>query len=105
MTWDQWKEFADRHILQTMAELGYPPDSRGEPSIYFGIGHFTNDWLSRDMVSALLKDLTRRGLCRYRRGLFDDDGMVAGAGYGITRAGWQEYNNMIIRHNELARTK
>ncbi|MFB9149563.1 hypothetical protein [Roseovarius ramblicola] len=36
---------------------------------------------------ALRRDLTDRGLARYQRGLFSDDGLPAGAGYAITPKG------------------
>jgi len=34
-----------------------------------------------------VRALVRKGLAEYHRGLFDDDGMVAGSGYCISRAG------------------
>lgn len=43
--------------------------------------------LSRDMVRAICRDLTNRGFARYQRGLFTEDGIPAGSGYGITRRG------------------
>jgi hypothetical protein len=46
-----------------------------------------NTGLSRDLSRALLRSLTDQGLATYARGLFTDDGEVAGAGYGITRSG------------------
>ncbi|QFT81199.1 hypothetical protein FIU89_11315 [Roseovarius sp. THAF27] len=43
--------------------------------------------LSRDIVRAICRDLTNRGFARYQRGLFTEDGIPAGSGYGITRRG------------------
>ena len=40
-----------------------------------------------ETVRAICRDLTDRGLARYARGLFTEDGMAAGAGYGITPKG------------------
>ncbi len=34
-----------------------------------------------------IKSLERRGYAELHRGLFDDDGMIAGSGYSATRAG------------------
>lgn len=34
-----------------------------------------------------IRSLVRKGLLEYHRGLFDDDGMVAGSGYCISTAG------------------
>ena len=43
--------------------------------------------LDRRTVRKACRSLAERGLARYMRGLFDDDGRVAGAGYGLTRTG------------------
>lgn len=38
-------------------------------------------------VRLACRSLARKGLASYERGLFDDDGMVAGSGYCATRLG------------------
>jgi hypothetical protein len=43
--------------------------------------------IDKDMVIALLRELKRRGHADFFRGLFTEDGDVAGAGYAPTRAG------------------
>lgn len=43
--------------------------------------------IPREMVRAICRDLTNRGLAQYQRGLWTEDGMPAGSGYGITRRG------------------
>lgn len=48
--------------------------------------------LSRDMVRALLKGMTDKGLTQYQSGLFNEDGVPAGSGYGLTKAGWEHFN-------------
>lgn len=40
-----------------------------------------------DIVRGVLTELRELGLAEYRRGLMDEDGMVAGSGYCQTRAG------------------
>jgi hypothetical protein len=45
------------------------------------------DIIPREMVRAICRDLTDRGMVRFRRGLFTEDGEVAGSGYGLTRKG------------------
>ncbi len=38
-------------------------------------------------VRRIVRQLARKGLAEYYRGLFDDDGEMRGSGYCITRAG------------------
>ena len=40
-----------------------------------------------DLVRRVTRSLARKGLAELVRGLFDDEGMVAGSGYCCTRAG------------------
>lgn len=42
------------------------------------------DWRK---VRRVVRALARKGLAEYHRGLFDDDGRVAGSGYCISKAG------------------
>lgn len=39
------------------------------------------------LVRKAVRSLARKGLAEYMRGLFDQDGMVAGSGYSCTAAG------------------
>jgi DNA-binding MarR family transcriptional regulator len=43
-------------------------------------------------VRRSVRALARKGLAEYVRGLFDEDGMVAGSGYCCTRAGFELIN-------------
>ena len=43
--------------------------------------------LEKTQVRRSVRSLARKGLAEFVRGLFDDDGMVAGSGYCCTRAG------------------
>lgn len=38
-------------------------------------------------VRRTVRSLARKGLAEYQRGLFTDDGMIAGSGYACTKAG------------------
>lgn len=40
-------------------------------------------------VRRALRSLARKGLAAYERGLFDEDGQVAGSGYRCTKAGFE----------------
>lgn len=85
------RRFMDRYVLQAMVDgaTGY-----GMHEVYFPIRRFTNDWFSSEVVRGLLRDLADRGYCRFRRGLFNEDGEVAGAGYGITERGLAYYREL-----------
>jgi len=43
--------------------------------------------LELKQVSRACRSLKKKGLAEYMRGLFDEDGMAAGSGYGNTEAG------------------
>lgn len=59
--------------------------------LYFSyIGKLTS--LDRSQVKRSVRSLARKGFAEYVRGLFDDDGMVAGSGYCATRAGVDFFN-------------
>lgn len=81
----------DRHVIQQMAESG---GSFGPLETCWGLSWFTNDWITKDMARALLRNLTDRGFCYFSRGLFDEDGQVAGAGYGLTKKGLDYYEEL-----------
>lgn len=95
MTYGQIQEALDWHFLQYMAEMSpWKPSHDGRPQWFFAIRHFTNEWLDRDTCAAYLRNLTRRGLCRYSRGLMGEDGELAGSGYGITSLGIERYRHL-----------
>lgn len=50
-----------------------------------GIGRRTR--LSRKLIRRACRSLRRKGLAEYGRGLWTEDGEVAGSGYAATRAG------------------
>ena len=39
------------------------------------------------LVRRACRSLAKKGLAEFKRGLFDDEGKVAGSGYGCTKAG------------------
>jgi hypothetical protein len=43
--------------------------------------------LARRTVKLIVRRLSRKGVTRFGKGLFDDDGCVAGSGYGLTDLG------------------
>lgn len=45
--------------------------------------------LPQVQVRRSVRSLARKGLAEYTRGLFNDDGMVAGSGYCCTRVGYE----------------
>lgn len=86
--------FLDRHVLQRMAESN---GAFGPLETCWSIASFTNEWLTRDIIRGVLRSLTDRGFCFYARGLFDEDGEVAGAGYGLTQEGMDYYGVLCPR--------
>ena len=79
----------DEHVLGVMFR-GYIPDF-GVCETFFSFRAFEAPGLTREIVRGVLRDLTDKGLCRYRAGLWTEDGEVAGAGYGITSKGIEAY--------------
>ena len=70
------------------------------------------DW-DRARIRRACRSLARKGLAEYMRGLWTEDGEMAGAGYGITKAGVErlkegvtlpaaETNIMTVGHGEIA---
>jgi RIO-like serine/threonine protein kinase len=49
--------------------------------------------LARRTVKLIVRRLSRKGVTRFGRGLFDDDGCVAGSGYGLTNVGRKILNS------------
>jgi len=49
--------------------------------------------LSRLQARRAIKSLVRRGMAELQRGLFDDDGKIAGSGYSCTKAGHEILRN------------
>lgn len=86
------QEILDFHILQHMVESDDPYREFGGSCWY--IRAFTNEWITRDIARAILRGLTDRGFCVYERGLFNEDGRIAGSGYGITSKGVEYYKRL-----------
>jgi hypothetical protein len=92
MTFPEIQKALDRHVVQYMAEAS---GSFGPTETFWRIRRFTNEWITKEMARAILRSLTDRGFCEYRRGLFTEDGEVAGAGYGLTRQGLVYYEQLM----------
>jgi len=83
ITMPQAVKFMEDWCLQYMDEMtpaGY--DLWG-----FSLNCFATDNFTRDMARAILRRLTDKGLATFMRGLFTEDGIPAGSGYGITDKG------------------
>lgn len=76
----------DRYILQIMED--HRDTSYGREEYAFHLRIFVSDpWITKDMARAVCRSLTDRGYAFYMRGLMTQDGMMGGAGYGITDKG------------------
>lgn len=84
MTYPDVQKFLDQHVLEIMHDgtTSFGPYETG-----WNLSCFVNDWITKDMARAICRSLTDRGYCHYMRALWSDDGMPAGAGYGITPKG------------------
>lgn len=92
------RQVLDKVILTTMIEGGA---AFGLTENYYHLAAFETELIPREIARAILRDLTDRGLCHFRRGLFDEDGVVAGAGYGITLKGIAYHEELIAAPGEL----
>lgn len=76
---------SQRKVLRALANYY---DSYGDGFCYVGFGPLARKTrLPRNQVRRAARALARKGLAHFSRGLFNEDGEVAGSGYGCTRAG------------------
>lgn len=98
-TYPAVRDFLDRHVLQYMVDCA--PD--GYDFYGFPLQCFTNEWITKDMVRAICRNLTDRGFAQFHRGgLFDEDGMTAGSGYSVTDKG-REHLKLLYAAEDAAR--
>ena len=88
-TYSAVQRFLDRHILQYMEENRDHTWMRSDYA--FTLRCFVNDWVTKDMARAICRSLTDRGYAFYMKGLWSEDNMPGGAGYGITDKGYEYY--------------
>lgn len=55
-----------------------------DPEYYTYINPIRGPLTTHNMARSILLGLTDGGLSKYKRGLFNDEGMTAGSGYAIT---------------------
>lgn len=74
----------ERKVLSVLAE-----EWNSDMNCYYfrGIVSKLKDELDLRKVRLACRSLARKGLASFERGLFNDDGQVAGSGYCATRAG------------------
>jgi DNA-binding transcriptional MocR family regulator len=77
----------ERRVLKVLAD-GYDSGWYGEGSQCYFFRYIAKELkLEITQVRRACRALARKGLAEYVRGLFDDDGMVAGSGYCATKEG------------------
>ena len=81
-------------ILVRMASRGAGPEH------CFWLKGLVDEDFSYDLVRTLVRGLSARGLAFYARGLFNDDGEVAGSGYGLTEEGLRHVSSLIEAEGE-----
>lgn len=85
--WRDMDSVRDTLDYEILSSITWGDAPFGITETYYRLSMFEGDYITRDMARALLRNLTDRGYCRFRRGLFTEDGEVAGSGYGITGKG------------------
>jgi len=68
----------ERKVLEQLAE---------DDEVCFYFKSLAGDGLDIKAVRRACRSLARKGLAEFHRGLFNEDGQVAGSGYGITSDG------------------
>ena len=76
----------ERKCLEYLASIF---ENEGNCTYFRVIAEYTK--LTEKQVKRSVRSLARKGLAKYERGLFDDDGFTAGSGYRATEEG----NNLI----------
>lgn len=71
-------------VLKELAECFY---DETDWSAFYMRGLVAHTKLTLAQVRRSVRALARKGLAAYERGLFDEDGQVAGSGYRATKAG------------------
>ena len=74
-------------VLESIWRLAQGSEWGPTETFYFLRSVMAATGINRDYARAACRSLTDRGLLQYRRGLFSDDGITAGAGYGLTHEG------------------
>ena len=77
-------------VLEVLADYF---DAEGNCLYFKTIGKLSG--IEPDLVRRVTRSLARKGLAEYVRGLFDDEGMVAGSGYCCTRLGKETFDNLV----------
>ena len=72
----------ERKVLEVLAE-----EWSSDTNCYFFKGIAAQTKLEIKQVRRACRSLAKKGYTEFVRGLFDDDGMVAGSGYCATRKG------------------
>ena len=86
MTLAEMQRELDFRVLQYMDEMR--PRQWDRNNFAFPLMCFVEaPLITKDMARALCRSLTDRGYAFYMRGLFNEDGETAGAGYGMTEKG------------------
>jgi len=76
----------ERKILEVLAE-DYDSSGWDETRFWSFAPLERKTGIERRKVRLACRSLARKGLVKYLRGLVDQDGMMAGAGYGATKEG------------------
>ena len=79
------------HVMESHIPLDY-----GRKGYAFSLAFLAQETgLHRDVVRGVCRSLTDQGLATYMKGLWTEDGMPAGSGYGITNAGAKRLDTIL----------
>lgn len=75
----------ERPVLADLAEITRPDGEFCVP--FYRISGEPKDAPRTREVRRIVRQLARKGMAEFYRGLFDDDGMLCGSGYCVTQKG------------------
>jgi DNA-binding MarR family transcriptional regulator len=94
---DQPTKLSEREklCLQTLAMLSSESEYGDDMCTYFRV-IAEQSGLEEKQTRRSVRSLVRKGLAKYVRGLFDEDGMVAGSGHCLTPEGRKLADDLLL---------
>ncbi|WP_319413918.1 hypothetical protein [uncultured Cohaesibacter sp.] len=88
------KQQLERHVLRLLADAY----EANQDLCYLPLKMLETPEINREIVRAILIDLRKDGLATYAKGLWSDDGELAGSGYAVTPEGRNYLGELELNH-------